>query len=174
MFAIFALVLFAEARRVPRTDHEAAVEPEVVLPEVEDEVEEVKAKEAVRHHVYMPMPMLYRTSAQPPVIQYVPVYHPGAVDPRFITFQGGAHANLGLVSAGGNVDVDANQGAFSLGAGAGLGQSYAYYGQPGVQSLSSTSTTTSNTPYLRTIPVPFAAQYPTPTQYPTPKAVVYY
>ena len=173
MIALFALVLATDARRVPRTDHEAAVEPEVVLPEVEDEVEEVKAKEAVRHHVYMPMPMLYRTSARPPVIQYVPVYHPGhAVDPRFITFQGGAHANLGLVSAGGNVDVDANQGAFSLGAGAGLGQSYAYYGQPGVQSLP--TTTGSNSPYLRTIPVPFGAQYPTPTQYPTPKAVVYY
>ena len=120
------LVFVAEAGRVPRTE-EVEVEPEVVLPVEETED---KAKQ-VRQPIYMPaMPMLYRQSAQAPVFQYVPV-----PDPRFISLGAGGYANLGLISAGGNFGVDANQGTFNAGAGAGLGQNFANYGQQGVTSL---------------------------------------
>merc|ERR1719245_768468 len=167
-FAIFALILATEARRIPRTE-EVAVEPEVVLPEVEDEVAAEGEAKQVRHHVYMPMPMgpmLYRTSAQAPVIQYVPVYHPDPrIDPRIITFGAGGYANLGLLSAGGNVGVDGNQGSFNFGAGAGLGPNYAFYGQQGVTSLPATTSTAK--PLYRTIPLPYVQPQ---TQYPTPKA----
>ena len=162
------LVFVAEAGRVPRTEEVEEVEPEVVLPV--DETED-KAKQ-VRQPIYMPaMPMLYRQSAQAPVFQYVPV-----PDPRFISLGAGGYANLGLISAGGNFGVDANQGTFNAGAGAGLGQNFAYYGQQGVTSLPKA---TSTSPYLRTVPAIAYAPYVhgtpnTPYAPATPKAVVYF
>ena len=38
----------------------------------EGQDEDLKAN--VRHHVYMPLPLAYRQSAQPPIIKYLPVY----------------------------------------------------------------------------------------------------
>ena len=150
LFAGLVLVQ-AEAGRVPRTEEVEEVEPEVVLPVEETEPED-KAKQ-VRQPIYMPaMPMLYRQSAQAPVFQYVPV-----PDPRFISLGAGGYANLGLISAGGNFGVDANQGTFNAGAGAGLGQNFAQYGQQGVTSLP------------RTVPAPNAPYVP-----PTPKVVVFF
>ena len=170
------LVFVAEAGRVPRPE-EVEVEPEVVLP-VEETEPEGEAKE-VRHHIYMPMPMLYRQSAQAPVIQYVQdsrLVDPRYVDPRFISLGAGAYANLGLISAGGNFGVDGTQGTFNGGAGAGLGQNFAYYGQQGVTSLPKA---TSTSPYLRTVPAIAYAPYVhgtpnTPYAPATPKAVVYF
>ena len=182
MILLAGLSLVADAGRVPRTE-EVEVEPEVVLP-VEESEPESEAKQ-VRHHIYMPMPMLYRQSAQAPVIQYVPVpdsrlVDPRYVDPRFISLGAGAYANLGLISAGGNFGIDGTQGTFNAGAGAGLGQNFAYYGQQGVTSLpKSLATTTSTSPYLRTVPANPYTSYihgtpNTPYAPATPKAVVYF
>ena len=152
MILFAGLVLVAEAGRVPRTEEVEEVEPEVVLPVDETEPKDKEAKQ-VRQPIYMPaMPMLYRQSAQAPVFQYVPV-----PDPRFISLGAGGYANLGLISAGGNFGVDANQGTFNAGAGAGLGQNYANYGQQGVTSLP------------RTVPAPNAPYVPA-----TPKVVVFF
>merc|ERR1719410_74177 len=126
------------------------------------------------------MPMLYRQSDQAPVFQYVPVPDPRYVDPRFISLGAGAYANLGLISAGGNFGIDGTQGTFNAGAGAGLGQNFAYYGQQGVTSLpKSPATTASTSPYLRTVPAnpytSFIHGTPnTPYAPATPKAVVYF
>ena len=150
LILLAGLVLMTEAGRVPRTE-EVEVEPEVEEPKPEGKAKQVP--------IYMPaMPMLYRQSDQAPVFQYVPV-----PDPRFISLGGGGYANLGLISAGGNFGVDGNQGTFHAGAGAGLGQNFATYGQQGVTTL----------PKIASRTVQPAIQY-APYVPPTPKMVVYF
>ena len=155
LILLAGLVLMTEAGRVPRTE-EVEVEPEVEEPKPEGKAKQVP--------IYMPaMPMLYRQSDQAPVFQYVPVPDPRYVDPRFISLGAGAYANLGLISAGGNFGVDGNQGTFHAGAGAGLGQNFATYGQQGVTAL----------PKIASRTVQPAIQY-APYVPPTPKMVVYF
>ena len=71
-----------------------------------DDVPEAEGQELdaqIRHHIYMPLPLAYRESQQPPVIKYVPVYansDPRLVnfnnpDPRLVNFNVGGGASLG-------------------------------------------------------------------------------
>merc|ERR1719367_1584409 len=120
-FIVFFALVLAMAKASP---HHTARHHE------EEETQELDAQ--IRHHIYMPLPLAYRESRQPPVIKYVPVYANPA-DPRFINYNVGANANLGFASAGfqHSLGNDQKNGLFGTGltfeGGLGLGPNYGNY-----------------------------------------------